>query len=128
MFTSHKDTAAQRVRENLISICLLAKGDVPDNRLAATWVEVAVSGKQIPHNHPEIQVYIIVAGTGRMLVGEEHKDVSAGELIYIPSGLMHGIENIGDTALIYVTVANPAFDYTEAYDRGQLTPDAYSKV
>ena len=62
-----------------------------------------------------------------MLVGEEQKEVSAGELIYVPSGLMHGIENTGDCVLSYVSAANPAFDYTEAYDRGQLVEVAYQK-
>ena len=62
-----------------------------------------------------------------MLVGEELKEVSAGELIYVPSGLMHGIENIGESTLSYVSAAHPAFDYTEAYDRGQLVGGAYAK-
>ncbi len=127
MFTRHIKSAPKRPREKLTSICLLARGDVPDDRLAVTWVDVAPGGLQIPHNHPEVQVYVIVSGTGRMLVGEETKEVSAGELIYVPSGLMHGIENLGESTLSYVSAANPAFDYTEAYDRGQLTGAAYER-
>jgi mannose-6-phosphate isomerase-like protein (cupin superfamily) len=127
MFTRHKDTAPKRPREKLTSLCLLARGDVADDKLAVTWVDVAVGGRQIPHNHPEVQVYVIVAGSGRMLVGEEQKEVRAGELIYVPSGFIHGIENIGDTTLTYISAATPAFDYTEAYDRGQLVRDAYAE-
>jgi mannose-6-phosphate isomerase-like protein (cupin superfamily) len=127
MFTRHKDTAPKRPREKLTSTCLLARGDVAGDKLAVTWVEVAPGGKQILHNHPEVQVYVIVAGRGRMLVGEEQKEVSAGELVYVPSGLMHGIENVGESTLSYVSAANPAFDYTEAYDRGQLVSGAYAK-
>lgn len=127
MFARHKDTAPKRPREKLTSICLLARGDVADDKLSVTWVDVAVGGRQIPHNHPEVQIYVVVAGRGRMLVGEELKQVSAGELIYVPSGLMHGIENIGEVVLSYVSAANPAFDYTEAYDRGQLVDKAYLK-
>ena len=127
MFTRHIDTAPKRPREKLTSICLLARGDVADDKLAATWVDVAPGGRQIPHNHPEVQIYIIINGRGRMLVGEEKKEVSAGELVYVPSGLMHGIENIGEGTLSYVSAATPAFDYTEAYDRGQLRDAAYEK-
>ncbi|MGH7990825.1 MAG: cupin domain-containing protein [Limisphaerales bacterium] len=127
MFFRHKDTAPKRLREKLTSICLLARGDVADDKLAVTWVEVAPGGRQIPHNHHEVQVYVIVTGRGRMLVGEEQKEVSAGELVHIPSGLMHGIENIGENTLSYISAANPAFDYTEAYDRGQLVSGAYAK-
>ena len=46
MFTRHKDTAPQRLREKLTSIWLLAKGDVPDDKLAVTWVDVAPGGRQ----------------------------------------------------------------------------------
>jgi mannose-6-phosphate isomerase-like protein (cupin superfamily) len=127
MFTRHKDTAPKRPREKLTSICLLARGDVADDKLAVTWVDVAPNGKQIPHNHPEVQVYVIVTGRGRMLVGEEQKEVSAGELVHVPSGLMHCIENIGESTLSYISAANPAFDYTEAYDRGQLVSGAYAR-
>lgn len=52
MFTRHKDTAPKRSREKLTSICLLARGDVADDKLAVTWVDVAPGGRQIPHNHP----------------------------------------------------------------------------
>jgi mannose-6-phosphate isomerase-like protein (cupin superfamily) len=127
MFTRHKDNAPKRLREKLNSTWLLARGDVADDKLAVTWVEVAPGGRQIPHNHPEVQVYVIVAGKGRMLVGEEQKEVSAGELVHVPSGSMHGIENIGESTLTYISAANPAFDYTEAYDRGQLVSKAYTK-
>jgi mannose-6-phosphate isomerase-like protein (cupin superfamily) len=127
MFTRHKDTAPKRPREKLTSICLLAWGDVAGDNLAVTWVDVEPGGRQIPHNHPEVQIYVIVAGRGRMLVGGEQKEVSAGELVHVPSGLMHGIENIGERTLSYVSAANPAFDYTEAYDHGQLVSGAYAK-
>jgi quercetin dioxygenase-like cupin family protein len=127
MFTRSIVDAPRRERPGLTSIGLLARGDVPDNALAVTWVDVAPGGKQPPHNHPETQVYIIIAGQGIMRVGEETKAVGAGELVHVPSNEFHGIENTGDTVLSYVTAANPAFDYTEAYDRGQLTPEVYVK-
>ncbi len=125
MFSRHKDTAPKHPRGKLTSICLLEQGDVAGDALAATWVDVKPGGSQIPHNHPEVQVYVIVAGSGRMRVADEHLDVSRGELVHVPSGAMHGIENTGDTVLSYVSAANPAFDYTEAYDRGQLIREAY---
>ena len=127
MFTRHKDTAPRREREKLTSIGLLARGEAAGDQLAATWVDVAPGGRQIPHDHPEVQIYIIVSGRGRMRVGDEWQEVSAGELVHVPSGLKHGIENTGDGVLTYVTAATPAFDYAEAYDRGQLQPDAYPK-
>ena len=107
MFTQHKQTAPWREREKLTSIRLLARGDVAGDQLAATWVEVAPGGRQIPHHHPEVQIYIIVAGHGRMWVGGESKEVSAGELIHVPSGSQHGIENTGNDMLEVLICTSP---------------------
>lgn len=126
MFTRHKDTAPKRLRERLTSICLLSRGDVPDDQLAVTWVDVEPGGRQIPHHHPEVQVYVIVRGMGTMRVGDAEREVTMGELIHVPSGTLHGITNSGDTVLSYVSAATPAFDYTLAYDRGQLVEQAYT--
>ncbi|HSP43562.1 MAG TPA: cupin domain-containing protein [Luteolibacter sp.] len=125
MFTRRINSAPKRLREKLTSICLLARGDVPGDQIAVTWVDVEPGGRQIPHSHPEVQVYIIIAGRGLMGVGDQVKQVSPGELIHVPSGKMHGIENTGEQTLSYVTAANPAFDYTEAYDRGPLVKRAF---
>ena len=70
-------------------------------------------------------MYVIVAGSGMMHVAGESREVKVGDLIYIPPNAMHGIDNNTDTALSYVSAATPAFDLTEAYDNGQLTPAAY---
>lgn len=40
---------------------------------------------------------------------------------------MHGIENNTAAPLVYVSAATPAFHLPQAYDRGQLTSDAYPK-
>jgi quercetin dioxygenase-like cupin family protein len=124
MFVRHKATADQRERSGLISHFMLGRGDGVD-ALAVTWVDVAPGSYQKIHHHPEVQVYVIVAGTGEMYVGEETQQVNAGDVIFIPSEAPHGITNNGATLLSYVSAATPAFDLEEAYDRGQLTPEAY---
>lgn len=126
MFTRHKATAPQRQRAGLTSVCLLAHGDVAADCLAVTWVDVAPGGRQPLHNHPEVQVYIVTSGTGTMQVGDRSVEVSPGQFVYVPSGAFHGITNTGDGILTCVTAATPAFDFTEAYDRGQLTHKAFA--
>ena len=88
--------------------------------LTATWVDVAPGSRQRPHEHPSEQVYVITAGSGRMLVEEEERPVGSGDLIYIPSGAVHGIENTSEEMLTYISAAAPALDAEAAYDRGQL--------
>lgn len=126
MFIRSKGNADHRVRKGLTSYFMFGKDDADQDQLAITWVEVAIGGRQRLHNHPEIQVYVIVAGSGQMQVGTEQRPIQAGDLVFIPSNQMHGIINTGDSVLQYVSAATPAFDLEAAYDRGQLTPDAYA--
>lgn len=127
MLIRRKTQVDKRERSGLTSHFMLGRGDTNENELAVTWVDVIPGSRQILHNHPEVQVYVIVAGHGTMQVGEERQAVQGGDLIYIPSNEMHGIENSSDEILSYVSAASPAFSITlaEAYDNGQLTSAAY---
>ena len=66
---------------------------------------------------------MITAGSGRMLVGEEERQVGSGNLIDVPPGAMHSIENTSEEMLTYISAATPALDAEAAYDRGQLRPE-----
>src|SRR5688572_29237755 len=127
MLIRRKSQIDKRERSGLTSHFMLGRGDTEENALAITWVTVRTGSRQILHNHPEVQVYVLIAGQGIMQVGEERHPVQGGDLIYIPSNEMHGIENTSDEMLSYISAATPAFSLTlaEGYDKGQLTPDAY---
>lgn len=112
--------ASKRVRDGFVSYILLQQGDTPTDNLAITWVEVLSGRKQKPHSHAPDQAYVIVSGSGRMQVGTEFSDVHAGDLVYIPSDVIHGIENISSEKLVYVSASVPAFDLEALYDGGQL--------
>ena len=120
MYTRNKEEGPRRERNGFVSYILLQRGDLPEVSLTATWVEVAPGSRQRPHDHASEQVYVITAGRGRMLVGEEEREVGAGDLVHIPSGAVHGIENASEAVLIYVSAATPALDAEAAYDAGQL--------
>lgn len=123
MYTRNKEVSPRRERSGLISHILLQRGDLPETGLTATWVEVAPGSRQRPHDHLSEQIYVITAGRGRMLVGEEKREVSAGDLVYVPSCAVHGIENASEEALTYVSAATPALDAEVTYDAGQLRPE-----
>ena len=126
MFVRNKANAEKRERSGLTSHFMLGREDVESDALAITWVDVEVGAKQRLHNHPEVQVYVIIAGTGQMHVGDETRDVQAGDLIFIPTEAFHGIDNMGNSVLSYISAASPAFESLPfAYDKGQLTPEAY---
>lgn len=121
MFSSSIETAERRDLDGLRSSVLLQSDSGADTDLSVTWVEVAPGSRQPPHSHPPQQVYVVVEGRGRMLVGGEERELGRGELALIPSGAEHGIVNIGDGPLIYVSAATPSFKVTDVYDSGELS-------
>jgi mannose-6-phosphate isomerase-like protein (cupin superfamily) len=121
MLTTSVATAPQREIDGLASHVLLQAGDPGDSALTVTWVEVAPGARQAPHEHAPEQVYVIVSGRGRMRVGDEERDLERGAIALVPSGSTHGITNIGDEPLVYVSAATPAFRVTDLYDAGPLS-------
>lgn len=63
---------------------------------------------QFLHSHEQEQCYYIVAGNGLMFIDDQTKEVKEGDAVFIPSNATHGIKNIGNNTLTYVT-ANQAF-------------------
>lgn len=66
---------------------------------------VPAGSKSGRHYHPfETAVYVI-SGQARAFFGandERWEDVSAGDFIYIPAGMIHSTENTGDTPVEYI--------------------------
>jgi uncharacterized RmlC-like cupin family protein len=78
-----------------VSHLLLAPAQFGSGNLAVTWVEGAPGSQQRLHAHPGCeQVYVIVAGRGRMIVAGEEQDVHAGTMVFA---------NPGPENLIYVS-------------------------
>ena len=120
MFRRNRSEALRRERDGLVSRILLHRGDLPESQLTVTWVEVAPGSGQRPHSHAPEQVYVIVRGRGRMKVGDEEVVVGEGDLIHIPPETLHGIENLADEVLTYVSAATPTVDWEAFYDAGPL--------
>ena len=121
MYVSDRSSAPKRELDGLVSHILLEEGDAPGGELSITWVDVEPGGEQKPHSHRPQQVYVITRGSGRMQVGGDERDVTEGQLVFIPPGTEHGIRNTGDGVLTYISAATPAFAVTDLYDAGQLS-------
>ena len=55
------------------------------------------------------EIYFILEGRGRMEVGEEREEVSAGGAILIRKGEAHCIENIGTAPLRFLCICSPPY-------------------
>ncbi len=112
MFTQELDESPENRRgQGQVSRLLLAPGQFGSQHLAVTWVQAAPGSQQSLHSHPHSeQVYVIIRGSGRMIVAGEEQVVEAGALIFIPPGSEHAIYNPGPEQLSYVSAAAPAFE------------------
>jgi mannose-6-phosphate isomerase-like protein (cupin superfamily) len=73
-----------------------------------------------PHHHLQIEeIYYVVEGRGLMTVGDEVRQVEAGDAIYIPHGHRHTLENTGSEAIRLILVSGPAFFYEDEVLDGQ---------
>ena len=62
----------------------------------ANEFEVAVGGEVFPHTHPTHEFYYVTSGRGTMTVGDETREISQGDLVYIPPDQVHSLRTIGD--------------------------------
>jgi mannose-6-phosphate isomerase-like protein (cupin superfamily) len=67
-----------------------------------------------PHYHARTEeIYYIVAGRGRMQIGEEVQLVGPGDAIAIPPGAIHTIENVGDDTLRLLCCCAPGYEHDD---------------
>ena len=68
------------------------------------------------HFHCETEeIYYILNGTGRMTIGAEIQEVTAGDCIFIPRGEVHTIENTGSETMRLLLVSGPAYSREDHY-------------
>lgn len=83
--------------------------------------EILPPGRAVtPHHHREIEeIYYIVSGYGLMTVGDETREVEAGDAVYVPRGHRHTLENTGLQPITLLVACGPAFFYEDEIAEAQ---------
>jgi quercetin dioxygenase-like cupin family protein len=64
---------------------------------------------QPPHEHAgQDKFYYVVDGRGLFLLGQEQHVAAAGQVVWAPAGLRHGVANDGDERLTLLVGIAPA--------------------
>ena len=63
--------------------------------------EVANGGFVFPHSHPTHEFYYVTSGRGIMVIGEEEREISQGDLVHIPPDAVHSLRPVSDHAPIH---------------------------
>ncbi|RAQ95893.1 cupin domain-containing protein [Thermogemmatispora tikiterensis] len=80
-------------------------------------------GGGIPaHHHVNEEVYVLLSGTGRMMVGDEQAILSGVVAVYIPPNMTHQLTNVGDQSLHLLFIYAPPgiMEHWQAERSGQL--------
>ena len=94
----------------LTSWMLISPRNAKSKNLSIQISEVPAGSGQPIHNHEPEQCYYIIKGNGLMTIEDEFREVKAGDAIFIPSNLKHGIKNTGNDTLEYLTANAPVFN------------------
>ncbi len=98
---------ARRRTQNLVG----GASPVQARAFAMGYVTLEPRGGQVPwHNQEQEEVYFVVSGRGEMCLGEERRELTTGQLAFIPPGVFHQLTNLGDEPLIMIYVYGPAGD------------------
>ena len=72
---------------------ILGSGVLPDGMKAPFWHQYGYLAKRgramAGHSHPTDEIYIVVSGSGYVIVGGENREVFAGDTVAIPAGVWH---------------------------------------
>jgi mannose-6-phosphate isomerase-like protein (cupin superfamily) len=75
---------------------------------------VPVGGRTIAHYHRAAEeLYFFTAGRGRMTLGDDERDVAAGDCVVIPAGEIHTLVNTGDEPLVLLCCCAPAYSHED---------------
>ena len=61
------------------------------------------------HRHPAMEEIIyVVSGKAEQWVGQEYRLLGPGEAAHIPTDVVHGTYNAGETELVFLAILSPA--------------------
>ncbi|HSM55150.1 MAG TPA: cupin domain-containing protein [Candidatus Sulfomarinibacteraceae bacterium] len=64
---------------------------------------------QPAHDHDDQdKFYYVVSGAGRFVLGDREQTAGAGQVVWAPAGLLHGVTNTGDERLTLLVGIAPS--------------------
>jgi len=76
--------------------------------------EVPPGGETRPHCHRIAEeIYHVIAGEGRMILGDDRFAIAPGDTVWIPPGTRHGLQNTGDRPLMVLCCCSPPYNHDD---------------
>jgi quercetin dioxygenase-like cupin family protein len=87
------------------------------SRVTITKIVVAPGAINPRHRHEKSeQIWVALSGAGNLLLGEERTlPFQEGDVARFAEGDLHGFENTGAVAFVYLSVTSPPINFRQAY-------------
>ena len=89
-----------------------ASGNAVNQSLAEATVPAGRATVAHFHRRAE-ELYFFTSGHGRLRVGEDERDVAAGDCAVIPPGTVHKLWNTGQEPLVLLCCCAPAYSHED---------------
>jgi mannose-6-phosphate isomerase-like protein (cupin superfamily) len=99
---SHEDPKNPGVLKNVLA----TKATLLDGKVQMiNWARLPPGKSFQSHYHEDMQeIFILVAGTAEMTVGDESREAAAGDMIVVEPREIHSMTNVGQTDVEYVVL------------------------
>jgi quercetin dioxygenase-like cupin family protein len=82
---------------------------VPNKDLMMVRANMEAGDSHPFHTHPtREEIIYILSGRAEQWIGKEHRILSAGEMVFIPKGEVHGTYNPFRERLVFLAILSPA--------------------
>ena len=89
---------------------LLSKGLTASDTMTCGVTVLRPGDWLAPHRHKPAEIYFLLAGRGVVTLGDKEVDAAAGDTIFIPGMMRHGVRQAGDATLrLFYVFAVDAF-------------------
>lgn len=84
--------------------------------VANIWREsIEPGGAVLPHTHDVAEIIHFTEGKVRALLGEEWTDCSPGDTLIVPKGVLHSVENHGESPSHQVSIFVPVLPDNDGF-------------
>jgi quercetin dioxygenase-like cupin family protein len=90
---------------------LISSDEAP--HFAMRRIEMQPGGSMPLHTNAVEHEQLVLGGRGRVVLGDEVHEVSKDDVLYIPAGMAHSYESIGDEPFVFICSVPNKPDKTE---------------
>ena len=80
---------------------------VDGQNMQLVWAKFLPGSRYELHSHEREQFSFMVSGRMKLTVGDETREIGAGEMWHAPSNVVHGGELVGDEPVVFIDVYSP---------------------